>query len=44
MGIRMELPEEGVEAGVRTTFKIHFNRYVDEKGLDGYVPIADRWG
>lgn len=34
MGIWKELPEEVVEAGRSTTFKIHLNKYMDRKALE----------
>jgi len=33
-----ELPEEVVEAGTLSPFKMHLDRYMDRKGLEGYGP------
>lgn len=34
--------EEVVEAGTITTFKRHWDRYVDRKALEGYRPNVGR--
>lgn len=37
-----ELQEEVVEAGT-TTFKRHWDRYMERNGLEGYEPNTGKW-
>lgn len=38
-----ELPEEVVVAGTIIAFKIHYDRYMNRKVLEGYGPKVGRW-
>eukprot|EP00061_Rhincodon_typus_P007850 g29948.t1 len=38
-----KLPEELVEPGTITPFKIHLDGHMNRKGLEGYGPNAGKW-
>lgn len=38
-----ELPEEVVDVGMITMYKIHIGGYMDKKGLMRYRPNVDEW-
>ena len=43
VGVWSELPDKVVNAGSFLTFKKNLDRYMDERGVEGYGPGAGQW-